>query len=67
MNSFKRKVRIDKLDDPTYYFGAAYNVKVLVSPDNGETWWYGGIGKYTRTLEEAYAIAQNYLLDNGIT
>jgi hypothetical protein len=53
------KVVVEKLHFPidNHYF---YDVKILTSIDNGKSFWYGGNGKYARTLEEAEKFANQY-------
>lgn len=38
-----------------------YNVCLLTSTDFGETFFYAGVGKYCRTIQEAEAYAKELL------
>ena len=59
-NRVQRKTIITKL---TYTLQGIYdyNVCLLTSVDYGETWWYAGVGKYCRTIQEAEAYAKELL------
>lgn len=64
MLKVKRKVIVNKLNLPVdcYY----YDVKVITSIDNGETYYYAGFGKFARTLKEAEAIKKELEQENAI-
>ena len=41
-------------------YGYMFNVKVLISVDGGENYYYCGIGKYTKTIEDATAYINDH-------
>ena len=40
--------------------GFKYNTQVWISIDGGDTFWYTGIGRFTRTKKEARQYIQEY-------
>ena len=46
-------------------YGFNFDVQVYNSVDGGVTYWYCGIGKFTKTLPEAFAYCENYEQDHG--
>ena len=64
MSNVKRKVIVSKLNLPVDDY--SYDVKLLTSIDNGDTYYYAGFGKFARTLKEAEAIKKELEQDNAI-
>ncbi len=60
-----RKVIIDKLNLPVYDYW--YDVQLLTSVDGGQTFWYAGFGKFTKTLTDAIKAKHELEIKNGIT
>lgn len=59
-----RKVVIENLHFPVDVYN--YDVKLLTSIDDGETYWYAGFGKFAKTLEEANTIKIDLEKKNNI-
>lgn len=59
----KRKYRIEKNSFPIdgVY---RYNAQVLISVDNGNNYYYSGIGRFCKTLKEAKAYCNQYEVDH---
>ena len=58
----KRQYRIVKMSCPDAMYGYNYSAEVDISVDGGKTYWHCGIGKYTKTYEEAEEYCKNYEL-----
>lgn len=54
----KRKFRTEKLKFPVD--GYKYNVQVLTSIDGGKNYYYCGIGKFCKTIEECKQYISEY-------
>lgn len=63
MANIMRKYVIEKNSFP--YDGFKYNVQVWLSVDGGETYWYTGIGRFTRTKKEATQYIREYKKNNA--
>ena len=57
-----RKYRIIKLDFPVDIYN--YNVQVLTSIDGGNIYYYGGNGKFCKTLKDAEEYAKSTGYEN---
>ncbi len=55
-NNIKVKAFIKKCDNQMF----PYNVQIWKSTDNGATFYYAGIGKYVKTIEDGKLIAKQY-------
>lgn len=58
MADVKRKYNIEKLNFPVD--GYEYNAQVYISIDGGKSYYYCGIGKFTKTEQEAKEYCKQY-------
>lgn len=58
MANISRKYNIEKLFFPVD--GYEYNAQVLISIDGGNHYYYTGIGRFTKTKEEAIEYCKRY-------
>ena len=58
---YRNAYRIEEVENPVY--GFKYNIQLLSSVDDGETWYYSGVGQFVQTLKEAENIARYWQAD----
>jgi hypothetical protein len=60
----KRKCRIRKLFFPVD--GYMFDVQVLTSIDGGNTWYYCGVGRFTKTIRDALQWVKAWKEENNV-